>query len=210
MGFNYDFGNSQIRMVVSKSIEEYNKIGSSGTSVQSMPIPYYIRCFNTSNGYILANNTSGVNLITKGGKQNLNFDASYVFPEFSARGSQLGAACMSLNNSNPCLIKAIVFAQKWNADKFIYMANAVSKFTHTSSSTYHDGIQTDEVPDGVVDQTNGGSTSILISGYAKTVIMTNIQMDYNNVYFTLNFSMFMVNSYLTNTGAIYGPSLDTT
>ena len=77
----------------------------------------------------------------------------------------LGAACTSLDGTNPCTVVGVASNNKW--DDVMYMTNTRSKFTY-NPDTNDDGVANYPTSaSGSVTLTNGGRQSIMIVSTAK-------------------------------------------
>lgn len=89
-------------------------------------------------------------------------------PTFSMPLRFYGRSCVSLNSSNPCMVKSLVQGNAGYREPYwtIYMANTVSKFVDSSNNDFSEGLMT-YPSSGTVTLTNNGSSSILIATNLK-------------------------------------------
>ena len=150
---------------VSETAANLRKIGSENHHLQLVTIPVVIKCGSITTS--LVGKTSLMNTLN-GGK-----DAYSLFEQSNeVTGSDdfplkfLGAACTSLDGTNPCTVIGVAGNNMW--DKVMYMVNTKSKFTY-NPDTNDDGVA--DYPtsaSGTVALTNGGAQWIMIVSTAKT------------------------------------------
>ena len=132
--------------------------------MQQVTFPRALRCDSSTTSVV--GKIGALNTVT-GGKDAYSLfqasDAVTASDNFPLKF--LGAACTSLNATNPCTVVGVVSNNKW--DDFIYMVNTKSKFTY-NPDTNDDGVANYPTSaSGSVALTNGGSQSIMIVSTAK-------------------------------------------
>ena len=160
-------------LVVSSTSGNVGYIGTDGHHIQEIIVPKY-RCTGLSSGvFNTAADMSGTNIALAGKSSHSIFsigDDKWLNNGFSAVTFFSGAACTSGSPpNNPCFVKDISRSENdggWG--RLFYTANTASKFTYTTPSTDDGFANVPSAITGIVTQTNGGSSSILIGTNAKS------------------------------------------